>query len=286
MRKTIRWITSFLATDSNSALHYDLRGEAALLQTHHGVPTMNFGYWDGIDPNSRSALWDATESLFAQVASMAEFARGDRVLDAGCGFGTNLRYCAENFSLEQAVGLNVSESQLRRCRALAAEAQCDTTPEFVLGSATEMPFDDGQFDKVVSVEAAFHFPPRADFFREAARVLKPGGVLAMTDLVATPPANLMRSLQLRVLRRAIQVPADNVYGLDVYRKHLTEAGFTVDVLRSIRPQVIPRYRQWLSTRSVAELCSVHPALMLASGSFYTYPWDYILLRARKPLHHN
>jgi SAM-dependent methyltransferase len=74
--------------------------------------------------------------------------------------------------------LNITLAQLvagrERLRDAGARAVC--------GDACRLPFRDATVDGVISVEAAFHFRSRADFFREARRVLRPGGVLTMSDV--------------------------------------------------------------------------------------------------------
>lgn len=53
---------------------------------------------------------------------------------------------------------------------------------FVVGSALDLPFDDGTFDAVLSVASLKHWPERARGLRECARVLRPGGRLAVLEV--------------------------------------------------------------------------------------------------------
>jgi SAM-dependent methyltransferase len=73
----------------------------------------------------------------------------------------------------------------------------------VNADATRLPLRDASVDGVISVEAAFHFPSRAAFFAEGVRVLRPGGVLTMSDIptqrLPRGPGELVSALtQLRV----------------------------------------------------------------------------------------
>src|SRR5918994_5959219 len=76
------------------------------------------------------------------------------------------------------VALNVTRSQLVAGSAWLEEARALA----VNGDAARMPLRDDYFDGVISVEAAFHFASRRRFLAEAFRVLRPGGVLSMSDI--------------------------------------------------------------------------------------------------------
>jgi SAM-dependent methyltransferase len=87
----------------------------------------------------------------------------------------------------------------------------------VVGDAARLPIAGGCVDGIISVEAAFHFRSRKAFFEECYRVLRPGGVLSMSDISVqrwpVTPAELLSGLtQLRVfgLRRSMAMTAAQI----------------------------------------------------------------------------
>ena len=78
----------------------------------------------------------------------------------------------------QLIAVNITEWQLSAGRGRLREAAA--LP--VAGDATRLPVASGSVDGVISVEAAFHFRSRRAFFDECFRVLRPGGVLSMSDI--------------------------------------------------------------------------------------------------------
>ena len=111
---------------------------------------------------------------------------GDRVLDLGCGFG---RHAFESMRRgADVVACDFSLAELKDVtamfRAIAAE-EADELPEGASGAATNgdatrLPFADECFDRIIASEVLEHIPDDTAAFRELARVLKPGGSLAVT----------------------------------------------------------------------------------------------------------
>lgn len=140
---------------------------------------VHWGYWAEPRLATRSVpeFVAAMERLDDEVLAAGELRDGHAVLDAGCGFGGTLATLASRLPKASLTGINIDGRQLVHARAAAPTAR------FVEGDACALPFDDASFDRVLAVECIFHFPSRARFLKEAARVLKPGGRVALSDFV-------------------------------------------------------------------------------------------------------
>jgi sarcosine/dimethylglycine N-methyltransferase len=104
------------------------------------------------------------------------------VLDVCSGMGGPARYLAHQVGC-RVVGLDLTESRYASAQRLTALARLDDLVEFRLGNALHMPFEDASFDVVMGQEAWCHVPDKPRLIAECARVLKPGGAIAFTDIL-------------------------------------------------------------------------------------------------------
>jgi cyclopropane fatty-acyl-phospholipid synthase-like methyltransferase len=124
---------------------------------------------------------------------------GGVILDAGNGLGTQDPLIAEQAQPCRLLAVNITEWQLAAGRDRLRQAAAAP----VAGDAARLPVTAGSVDGIISVEAAFHFRSRAEFFAECARVLRPGGVLTTSDIAVqrwprTPAEALAGLTQLRI----------------------------------------------------------------------------------------
>ena len=110
---------------------------------------------------------------------------GDRLLDLGCGFGRH-SYQAARLGAE-VIAFDASTEEVRNVRdtfgAMAVAGELDAEASrvgAVQGDALRLPFADGSFDRVIASEVLEHIPADETAMAELARVLRPGGTMAVT----------------------------------------------------------------------------------------------------------
>lgn len=109
--------------------------------------------------------------------------RNTAVLDVGCGLGGAARYLAKEFGC-RVTGLDLSAEYCRVATTLTRRLGLDALVTFRQGNALDIPFPDASFDLVWTQHAAMNIADKAGLYAEMWRVLKPGGRLALYDILA------------------------------------------------------------------------------------------------------
>ena len=167
---------------------------------------------------------------------LARLERGWDVLDLGSGSGTDV-FCAAVLvgKSGRAVGLDFTDEQIAKARRLQEEHGFSQV-EFVQGRIEKIPFEDQSFDAVISNGVINLSLVKNVVFREAARVLRPAGRLALSDIVSTSAlkertrrnVDLWAACVAGAIPRADYVQAIEATGLNVRKVVKNDYRFTSD----------------------------------------------------------
>jgi SAM-dependent methyltransferase len=154
-------------------------------------------------------------------ASMLSLPAGGRALDVGCGIGGAARYFAEHFDCH-VTGIDLTPEYIDIARTLSERTQTQKSVEFEAASALDMPFEPEAFDAAYTIHVAMNIADREGLYREVARVLKPGAVFGIYDVMRGETEGLVYPVPWATTEETSHLTSP-----DEMRSLLGDAGFEV-----------------------------------------------------------
>jgi ubiquinone/menaquinone biosynthesis C-methylase UbiE len=191
----------------------------------------SFYDWSVEHPRAGATIWrlgigSDLRRLYAAAAEIGGQPAGSAVLDIPCGGGVALRGLRPGQGVRY-VAADIAQTMLDRTMAAARERGVADQVEPRLADVGALPFEDEEFDLVVSFTGLHCFPDPHRAVLEMGRVTHPGGVLTGSALLNTPPLSRggLRTVPVRRIGRLAGLVGPSATEAEV-RTWLGEAGFT------------------------------------------------------------
>ena len=224
-----QWQVGTEISNKDIARYYDTH---QFWYTHFWSPTgLHYGFWYDNTKTPEEAVIN-TNKFVVDVLGMDS---DDVVLDAGCGVGGTSIYIAEGIGA-RVEGITLSSVQIRIAADRAARSKATSLLGFSQQDYTRTNFRDGTFSKVFGIESICHAHQKIDFLREAYRVMKPGGKIAVVDAFLTKES--LDPEEEKIYTKFIEGwQCPNLATRDGFSKDLTLAGFESIVFYDMHDKV-------------------------------------------------
>jgi arsenite methyltransferase len=167
---------------------------------------------------------------------LADLEEGESVLDLGSGSGMDVFFAAAQVGPEgRVVGIDMTPEQIEKSAALVEQAGFGKV-EFLESRIERLPVEDASFDAVISNGVINLCPNKESVFAEAARVLRPGGRMAIADIVSEQQLKDSIVCDAELWAACIGGAAQR----DAYREMIEGAGLRIEKIRGNPYQFISK----------------------------------------------
>lgn len=168
---------------------------------------------------------------------------GDKVLELGCNAGATTSWLVRRYGCT-VFGIDVVPAMVKIAEQRVAREQIADRAVIACMDAQHLTFGDNEFDHVIGAEVLLHIPNKRQCIKEMARVLKPGGKVALVEYFFGAKAS-----KLAGVFASKYLDSDHLETEEQYRAHLASAGFDPPAIEDHHEEtIVATNRAFMSDR--------------------------------------
>lgn len=243
----------FRQTNDNNSILYDY-----LIKYIHCVSKnnyfMNYGLWD----NKNDTLIKANKNLCNFIFKEGEINGQDtfNILDVGCGYGKQDFLWYKLLSSESSItAVDISKTQIKFANKLRyKKGISNSSLQFLLADAhnltSKFKFKNTKFNRIISLESAFHYTNRPLFFKNVSKLLSDDGLFIITDIIVNDKfkKGYFTNFFIRVACDLLCIPEQNLISLSEWKRSIKANKMNIVKLYDITDQTfVPYYKFFFET---------------------------------------
>lgn len=266
---------------NQNRVSYDFVKDTFINNVSKGNNYMNYGLWF----DTTKTLMEANNNLidFAFIKSGLQHKKHMKVLDVGCGYGEqDIQWFKKMDNSCTIHAMDISEEQIKH----AIGRNSNPNIVFDVGDVKNihLKYNDHAFDVIFSIESAFHYPNRKQFFEHANNLLTPDGRFIITDIMLQNDYNensWNNKLFIYFFSDFLHIPTQNLISADEWDKQLASV-FVVDEIIDVTEKTFgPYYIYFMHTYVKNKKLPQFVGNALSSFFCNTQPFSYKIAICKK-----
>ncbi|MBN1415579.1 MAG: methyltransferase domain-containing protein [Bacteroidales bacterium] len=204
---------------------------------------LSFGFW----ADETEHYHQAVEALINKILQFEKPLDSGMALNVACGYGAETVKIYEKIRPSGIIAIDITEAHIAYAKHQIELLKLSDRIRVEKMDACKLNFPPDYFNYIISIEGPAHFNTREIFLRKAYKLLKPGGILLLSDIVANMKEtnkNLYNRIIGRFCAKHWHMPKANWISIKEMNSLLKRIGFEVDILESIGNYVFPGFSKY------------------------------------------